>query len=90
MYDPSIIDPLSGDGNKTSRSELSVHFSDSFVVNPLPSKSLARYLRSKPQGIEESHVDISLCMTRSVFTENGQEQLSNAAFLTPAARAFSA
>ena len=50
----------------------------------LSSKSLARNLKSKPQGIEESHVDISLCMTRSCLQQNGQEQLSNAAFNTAA------
>ena len=63
---------------------------DSFVVNPLSSKYLARYLRSKPQGIEESHVDISLCTTQSCLWQNGQEQLSNAAFFnTSSARFFS-
>ena len=30
------LDSFNEDGNKTSRSELSVYFSDSFVVNPCP------------------------------------------------------
>ena len=55
----------------------------------LSSKSLARYLRSKSQEIEESHVDISLCMTRSCLQQNGQEQLSNATSDTSSARFFS-
>ena len=50
------------------RSELSTYFSDAFVVNPLSSKSFARCLRSKPQEIEDSHLDTSLSITGNVFT----------------------